>query len=1463
MKKYSFIISTVVLCLLFWRLSNNYSDRFEIIDKDSTVFVNLAPDTDSIKIAAAISNLDGFDTSAAKFVAKQIAEKLQKQVALNSLSDLNKRVWQIPSAVVDSMGDESYKTKLAYSKKLLGQDSLYAQNKDKQYRSDTTLNSATNGVIKVYVLERNDKAGQIAKLLHKDESACKNVLVRLSEHYMDSLTSARETLAWARTDESGVAVFRGLDVNKSYSVIPINEGFEYGTSQGTTSGSLMNSDKNGEQTYTFYQQEHRIRMFEASTLAQIKEHHILTVRSLQEYKSTLIFYIALFFVAWWGLYILWYLKHKNKDNSVIAILMFLTGLCLLTMFSVNDPLEDTLLGVEMAQGVIYGVVIIGLLQFVNFTKLYQNKQKIGFDILLECIKWLFKPFRRKIAYLTRILSDKKCNVFQKVFALLFIVVCLPLLLLDVLLITKLCNGVETQIGKLPKGCGYLIAALLLTALLWSPIGSEVGGMKVNLNLFGIKFQPSEISKYLIVFFMAAFFSLNANRIIKYSDKGNVGLFGNKLKMLTTMILGLGGLMLLYLILGDMGPALVLAFTFIILYSIVKSKVELGDLDVKSQNARILTCDLAMLVYGVISFIVCLYVGNLIGHMFMLCLGWFVLWIALGLVKKRVYESAILFNFIISAFIFGGSLLTSIPNAKLNSIGERLESRNEMCTNTWGTLPIDGMIADAGENTQVAEGLWGLASGGLTGQGLGNGSPNFIPAFHTDMILESIGEQLGFLGVLAIILLLAILLRKTVLIGFRATHPFAFYLCLGIAIVTAVQFIIISLGSTGFIPLTGVAVPFLSYGKVSMILNLAAFGIILSYSHVPATNEAKKRSSIGKYNYSVSLLSWVFCGVALLICGVFLKYQCIDRDSVLIRSVYVNNAEGVPVVEYNPRINQITSKMWAGDIYDRNGVLLATSDKSKLADYKKVYEEFGLQCDTTKSQRRYYPFGEHLVFMLGKYGSDIYPFMSENSGYMAEYRHMSELRGYDNKKYDDKGNPLKVTLVSNVYKPDKFLNKGGDTVSVVLRDYSALIPYLKAGYNSGRISRMNTRNESFWDVGKKIKPKDLYLTLDAKLQTMLQQRISEYVEKNHSHLNKLRVSVVILDAHNGDLLSSAIYPLPDENRLREEKETKVYNDLNRPANWKSYTDMDLGLIYPSAPGSTAKVLTGLAGFRKYKDEISQQWYNVYEEEAIFRNKNRKPAEPTGKVTMQIAYEQSSNCYFINLLNDKDLFDDLAFTYGDLGISINGKRSYGLKYEKPTDEWLNMVTAPRDNSIAYYKKYKESGKWSQMNDAKKPICWSWAWGQNGIDATPLAMARTISVVANNGVLPKTRFLLTDDKENVSIVESSTVLKGYLRSTASKHDHFKGESIAGKTGTPERLNKTKKVSGVPLKMNDGWYICYIDNAKIKTEENLITSPIAVAIRMERLNNGYSSNAVNLMKKVVIETLDDLKYIDKDFVL
>ena len=523
MKKFTpLLIVSLILGFFYLRLYLNYEDRFNVLqqryDADVPTAINLAKGCDSAKLVTVLKG-QGYvsNTKDAKFIASQLIEKLNSGNELSALYDLNKRAWMVNASridsfckkgLIDTLSNSGIKNRLEISKGILGQDDVMFKK---------------GGITESSVVDDNSMSGEIlvTVLTKEEEKPVEGVVVRLSVQHLDSGTyvSHSEPKHYLKTDANGQVRFRGLSPDSSYSVLPIREYYEYGSSKGTIGGSLAQCTDNGVLKIKFAEQEHAITLFNSSTIKAMKEDASVTVRSPQQFSNKLMKYMIMFFGAWWLVFLTSLGKRKRLDSWMYAAMMSLTGVCLLTMFSINNPLSDKLLGEDMAWGVFVGVIVLGLLLRVDFVKLYQGRIRTGFDLPIEIAKWLFKPYRRKVKYLTEVLADKKKGGLAKLLALLVIIPSLLLLLFDLIQMPKLSDKVERALDKAPKGSGYLFAALFLTLLLFTPLGAEVGGMKVNLNL-GILFQPSEIAKYLIVFFMASFFCINANKLIKYSADGN-------------------------------------------------------------------------------------------------------------------------------------------------------------------------------------------------------------------------------------------------------------------------------------------------------------------------------------------------------------------------------------------------------------------------------------------------------------------------------------------------------------------------------------------------------------------------------------------------------------------------------------------------------------------------------------------------------------------------------------------------------------------------------------------------------------------------------------------------------------------------------------------------------------------------------------------------------------------------------
>jgi cell division protein FtsW len=135
----------------------------------------------------------------------------------------------------------------------------------------------------------------------------------------------------------------------------------------------------------------------------------------------------------------------------------------------------------------------------------------------------------------------------------------------------------------------------------------------------------------------------------------------------------------------------------------------------------------------------------------------------------------------------------------------------------------------GAGFQTVQALIGLGSGGLFGTGLGQGVTkiNYLPEAHTDMIMAVIGEELGLLGVTAVIGAFATFAYAGLRVALRCTDPFGKRLAAGLVALVCGQAVINLAAVLGLAPLTGIPLPFISYGGSSLVIGLASVGILLN------------------------------------------------------------------------------------------------------------------------------------------------------------------------------------------------------------------------------------------------------------------------------------------------------------------------------------------------------------------------------------------------------------------------------------------------------------------------------------------------------------------------------------------------------------------------------------------------------------------------------------------------------------
>lgn len=166
---------------------------------------------------------------------------------------------------------------------------------------------------------------------------------------------------------------------------------------------------------------------------------------------------------------------------------------------------------------------------------------------------------------------------------------------------------------------------------------------------------------------------------------------------------------------------------------------------------------------------------------------------------------------------GGVLLLGLLGILGYKIFGHVKVRIEAWLNPWKDVP--------GKGYQIVQSLFAIAEGGFFGTGLGLGHPEYIPAVATDFIFSAFSEEFGFLGAVAIIIVYFLLVYRGIKIALSAQDTFLSLAALGITTMFSIQIFIIIGGVIKLIPLTGVTLPFMSYGGSSMVMSFISLGIL--------------------------------------------------------------------------------------------------------------------------------------------------------------------------------------------------------------------------------------------------------------------------------------------------------------------------------------------------------------------------------------------------------------------------------------------------------------------------------------------------------------------------------------------------------------------------------------------------------------------------------------------------------------
>ncbi|MDA8440921.1 MAG: FtsW/RodA/SpoVE family cell cycle protein [Peptococcaceae bacterium] len=164
------------------------------------------------------------------------------------------------------------------------------------------------------------------------------------------------------------------------------------------------------------------------------------------------------------------------------------------------------------------------------------------------------------------------------------------------------------------------------------------------------------------------------------------------------------------------------------------------------------------------------------------------------------------------------------------IFHHVQTRVEIWLNPWSSVYAQG--------SQIAQSLFAIGNGGLWGMGLGQGFGAVkVPAAQTDFIFAVIAEELGFVGALAVILLFVVVIYRCFVIALKANDEFGTILAAGLGFLFAFEALIILAGVTKLLPLTGIPLPWVSYGGSSMLVHMFMLGCLSNISHVSERHSA--------------------------------------------------------------------------------------------------------------------------------------------------------------------------------------------------------------------------------------------------------------------------------------------------------------------------------------------------------------------------------------------------------------------------------------------------------------------------------------------------------------------------------------------------------------------------------------------------------------------------------------------------
>lgn len=202
-----------------------------------------------------------------------------------------------------------------------------------------------------------------------------------------------------------------------------------------------------------------------------------------------------------------------------------------------------------------------------------------------------------------------------------------------------------------------------------------------------------------------------------------------------------------------------------------------------------------------------------------------------LIGQRDLGAALLFFgiFLSMLYVASGRVSYVLLGAALFLVGAQLAQALFGVVRTRVMIWLDPWSLADSSGYQMVQALMAFGAGGVFGRGLTYGYPNYIPAVHTDFIIAAVGEELGLAGTLAVLALYMLLVERGLRAALDCRDSFGTLLATGLTSVIGIQALVILGGTLRLIPLTGITLPFVSYGGSSILANFLLLGLLLRVS----------------------------------------------------------------------------------------------------------------------------------------------------------------------------------------------------------------------------------------------------------------------------------------------------------------------------------------------------------------------------------------------------------------------------------------------------------------------------------------------------------------------------------------------------------------------------------------------------------------------------------------------------------